>query len=134
MNPPTPIRLVLELDPVAAPRQTRRDAWKPTKAVQKYRQFRDMVRAKTNRTRKHIPWGGLTVTFHVPMPKSWPKYRKAEMEGEPHQQKPDVDNLLKALADSLWPADDTHLFDVRARKYWAESGCIEIEWSENDEP
>ena len=121
-------RLVLDLDPCPAPRQSKRDGWRPSAPVRRYRAFRDAVNVMAGKRRKEVPWEGLTVTFRVPMPKSWPKYRREEMDGQPHQQKPDLDNLLKALADALWPDDDTHLWDVRARKVWAREGRIEIEW------
>lgn len=125
------MKLVLPLDPCPAPRQSRRDAWKPTASVQRYRAFRDKVNVTLGKDRKRIPWGGLRVTFRVRMPKSWPKYKRAEMDGKPHQQKPDRDNLEKALWDAVWPDDDSKLWDCHSTKVWAVEGSIEIEWSES---
>jgi len=59
------------------------------------------------------------------MPKSWSKKKKAEMLGQPHQQKPDIDNLLKALMDAVLP-EDSHIYDIRATKYWGNVGGIDI--------
>ena len=42
------------------------------------------------------------------------------------QQKPDVDNLLKALQDSLCGKCDAHVWDARGIKVWDTSGFIEI--------
>jgi hypothetical protein len=46
-----------------------------------------------------------------------------------HQQKPDVDNMIKALMDALY-AEDAHIWDLRVTKLWGESGQILI--SDND--
>lgn len=63
------------------------------------------------------------VTFVMPMPKSWSKKRRAEMTGKPHRQKPDKDNLEKALLDALHE-DDSHIWDGRVTKLWGEFGRI----------
>lgn len=61
-------------------------------------------------------------------PASWSKKRRAMAIGEPHTQKPDGDNLLKAAKDALnriaW-ADDAQVHDARIVKRWgAESQTI----------
>lgn len=61
--------------------------------------------------------------FLMPMPKSWSKKRKAEMNGELHTQKPDVDNMTKAVLDSLYD-DDSAIHTICARKIWAYEGAI----------
>lgn len=45
-----------------------------------------------------------------------------------HKAKPDIDNLLKALLDSVFN-DDAHIYDIRAIKKWGENGQIVIEHS-----
>ena len=47
------------------------------------------------------------------------------MNGKPHQQKPDKDNLEKALLDALCE-DDSYIYDGRVSKYWSDAGYIEI--------
>ncbi|ENA1269270.1 RusA family crossover junction endodeoxyribonuclease, partial [Klebsiella variicola] len=42
-----------------------------------------------------------------------------------HQQKPDADNMIKALMDALF-TDDAHIWDFRVTKRWGESGQILI--------
>ncbi|AIV30125.1 endodeoxyribonuclease RusA [Enterobacter cloacae] len=48
------------------------------------------------------------------------------MDGQPHQQKPDLDNLKKSLLDALFE-DDSHIWDARTSKVWGETGMIIIE-------
>lgn len=51
--------------------------------------------------------------------------KRQEMTGKPHQQKPDKDNLEKALMDAIY-ADDAHIWDSRVTKRWGEAGQIII--------
>lgn len=107
--------------PVAKPRMTQSDQWKKRPVVLKYRAFKDEVRAHG----VVLPECNAVVTFYLPMPKSWSKKKRSAMIGKPHQQTPDVDNLLKALADACH-TDDSHIWDVHVRKLWAEEGSIVI--------
>jgi Holliday junction resolvase RusA-like endonuclease len=45
------------------------------------------------------------------------------MNGQPHQQKPDIDNCCKALMD-LEGTNDGHVHMLNATKRWAEKGRI----------
>lgn len=66
------------------------------------------------------------ITFGLPMPKSWSKKKKEAMKGMPHEQVPDLDNLLKALLDAVY-ADDSHISSLGClHKCWADKGYIEI--------
>lgn len=47
------------------------------------------------------------------------------MNGQAHQQKPDADNMIKALMDALY-ADDAHIWDLRVTKLWGVTGQILI--------
>lgn len=58
------------------------------------------------------------------MPPSWSEKKRREMEGKPHQQKPDLDNLLKSL-DALYE-DDSVIWKISAEKVWAREGFIEF--------
>ena len=61
----------------------------------------------------------IVATFAVP--KSWSKAKTAALIHRPHTQKPDGDNLMKAVKDALnhiaW-ADDGQVYDARVRKVW----------------
>lgn len=54
---------------------------------------------------------------------SWSKKRRAEALGQSHAQKPDCDNIAKAVLDGLnriaW-ADDAQVAAISIRKVWAE--------------
>lgn len=112
------------ITPCPKPRQTRADKWQKRPAVLRYRAFCDECRARG----VTIPEGGCTVLFTLPMPKSWSKRKRAEHDGQPHRQKPDWDNLAKALCDAVY-GDDSHLHTMAVRKVWGREGSIEIrEW------
>lgn len=55
---------------------------------------------------------------------SWSAKRKREAIGQPHTQKPDLDNCLKAIKDGLnriaW-GDDAQVAEVSVRKVWGEA-------------
>lgn len=116
--------MIVAILPVPKPRMTQRDKWAKRPAVLRYRAFCDAVRAAG----VQIPESGAHITFHLPMPASWSLAKRWEMVGKPHQQKPDVDNLGKALLDACLD-DDSGVWDVRTTKRWAVNGAIEI--SEN---
>ncbi|MEL0577036.1 RusA family crossover junction endodeoxyribonuclease [Pectobacterium punjabense] len=108
--------------PLGKPRMTQRDKWQKRPPVLRYRAFCDEVRLN----KITLPEGGWHVTFVLPMPPSWSKKKRSEMNGKPHQQKPDKDNLEKALLDAIFD-DDSRIWDGRVSKIWGEFGKIIIE-------
>lgn len=124
---PAPLPLLLVLTPVPAPRQTGRDAFAPSPAVQRYRAFRD---ALWDQIKDYdFPSAGLWLTFALPMPASWSARKRASLLGTLHQaQTRDIDNLCKAVLDTLWPAGDGHIADIRLTKYWGVTGSLSIDW------
>lgn len=62
------------------------------------------------------------------MPKSWRKKERDANRNKLHKKRPDLDNCVKAVFDSLFTEDKTiaHLSEVS--KYWVDSeqGWIEI--------
>lgn len=117
---------IYHIDPCPAPRQNRSDKWKKRPAVLRYRAFRDEVRLHKIQIN---PFGD-HIVFNIPMPKSWSKKKKIAMLGKPHRQKPDLDNLLKALLDAVF-AEDCGIWDISATKYWNTRGMIIIKETEN---
>ncbi len=109
------------ITPVPKPRMTRSDKWKKRDCVVRYYAFKDEVQAN----KITLPESDYHVTFILPMPKSWSKKKKQEMNGKPHQQKPDKDNLEKALLDAIFD-DDCKIWDGRVTKLWGEVGKIVI--------
>lgn len=112
---------VYPVTPVPKPRMTQRDKWAKRPAVVRYWSFCDKVRLLGC----ELPEQGAHVTFNVPMPKSWSKKRRQMMLGQPHQQRPDIDNFEKGLLDALYD-DDSCVWDIRSTKLWAEVGHITI--------
>jgi Holliday junction resolvase RusA-like endonuclease len=115
--------LSIPITPIPAPRTVRSDTWRPRPAIVRYHDFRDELRRRL--PTYQLP-GELTITFLMPMPKTWSKKKRMAMLGAPHQQRPDCDNLIKAWCDS-WQVDDSHVYEIHAAKYWSERGSIEIE-------
>ena len=121
--------MIIGVVPVPAPRMTKRDRWAQRPAVVRYFKYKDSLRAA---------WGGrevperLRLIFVMPMPKSWSNKRRLLMDGKPHQQKPDIDNLQKAVQDSLC-LEDSFIYDVHATKFWGESGSVSIEKLKGDD-
>ena len=113
---------IIAIDPVSKPRMTQRDRWGGRPCVDKYYAFKDEL---------SLLWGDQEIPqpchliFHLPMPNSWSKKKKALMNGTPHQQKPDIDNLIKSFLDSLLTSD-AHIYDIRASKFWGDKRSIEI--------
>lgn len=112
--------MIFHIDPVPCPRPrvTRWGAYYPPK----YTAYKEELTLLGHRFK-----GGdkLMVTFFMPMAKSWSKKKKKEMDGMPHQQKPDLDNLCKGVMDCLWE-EDSHIHQIHAEKVWSTEGSIEI--------
>ena len=109
------------ITPVPKPRMVKNDSWRKRPCVQRYWEFKDKVRElgiEVSESDSHV-------TFVLPMPKSWPKKKRIEMDGKPHRQTPDLDNMCKALLDALF-ADDSHIHSMSLRKVWGASGEIRV--------
>jgi Holliday junction resolvase RusA-like endonuclease len=60
------------------------------------------------------------------MPKSWSKKKRKAMNLQPHESKPDLDNLLKGFKDALCENDSfVHTYD-QIKKVWGERGQVII--------
>lgn len=109
-----------KINPIAKPRMTRSDKWKQRPCVMQYRAFKDECRLL------RITLGEVcNLVFHIEMPSSWSAKKKAEMVGKPHKQRPDLDNMTKAVWDAVLE-DDSHIHELHAKKVWAYEGAIEI--------
>jgi Holliday junction resolvase RusA-like endonuclease len=87
----------------------------------RYRAFADECRLK----RVKIEQSGQKITFFIPMPKTWSKKKRDLMRLQPHQQTPDVDNLLKAVLDATHK-QDCAVWSLWAEKRWSDYGAIVI--------
>jgi len=115
--------MIIPLIPCPAPRMTKADKWKKRPCVLRYFQFRDdLKRLKVF----EVPMDR-KIVFIMPMPNSWPKKRTLMLDGQPHKQKPDLDNLLKSLLDGVY-GDDSHIWRLSGlEKRWGKQGAIIFE-------
>lgn len=109
------------------PRMVKSDAWRKRPCVEKYWQYKDKLRAYLPDTIYEVPPVLEDIQFVLPMPKSWSKKKKAEMSGLPHQQKPDLDNIIKGFKDCLCENDSYVWQYNRISKVWGYEGMIIIE-------
>ena len=122
------MKLSLPVSPYPKPRMTRSDKWKKRPIVVAYREWCDAIR--TLMRGQILPDCGANIVFNVPMPASWSGKKRAQMDGQPHQQTPDLDNYVKALSDALNKDDSTIWHYAGLTKRWAFEGSIEIEIEE----
>jgi len=120
--------MLVDLNPVSKPRQTRSDVWKKRPAVMKYRAFADSLRIAALNNAFHLG-DQVYLEFHIEMPKSWSKKKKIQNVNTPHQvpKSKDIDNLIKSVLDVLRPEDDGCIHHCEAKKFWAAEGRILIE-------
>jgi len=125
-----------KIDPTPAPRQSQRDKFKPSPRVRRYRAFRDFLFFQSRQTRPPVEKIiTVSILFLCPMPKSWSAKKKLAMRGKPHRQKPDIDNLVKAVIDSIYPEDDAAVPGIVARKRWKDGlgeVRVHITWEEKN--
>lgn len=106
---------------------TRKDKWAKRPIVEAYFTYANALRALADRRRFKLPDHGVRFFFEFPMPQSWSKKKRLEMNGQPHRQTPDIDNCIKAVLDPLLKQDCTVWQIAGAEKRWAIKGSITLE-------
>jgi hypothetical protein len=128
-------KVIIDVVPMGAVRMTKSDTWKtnpnhinPLKrqrdVVRRYFEYKNIVVHSCNNV-KYSMGEELDVVFFLPMPASWSEKKKKKMQFEPHKSKPDLDNLIKALMDSL-KEQDSDVHKIVAEKKYDYTGRIEI--------
>lgn len=117
---------VFDLVPVSKPRQTQRDKWMKRPCVVRYREYADDIRRQARRAGFEFPRRGIEVEFALPMPASWSAKKKAAMDGQPHEQKPDLDNLIKAMKDALLEDDSVVSQYGAMEKVWGSAPGVRV--------
>lgn len=111
--------------PVAKPRMVRSDKYKKRPVVMNYWTFKDRIKRQAAFAGFKLG-NAFRVTFVMPMPSTLSEAKKLEYDGKPHQVRPDVDNMLKAVNDCLLE-EDSAVYYVVAKKVWGRDGKIILE-------
>jgi Holliday junction resolvase RusA-like endonuclease len=122
-TPQTPVTFAVPGVPVAKPRQTTSDKWKQRPAVVRYRNWADRARQcmliVTGSVSQTI--GRLEVVAYFPLPARLSEKDRAGLKGSQHMVKPDADNVLKSVSDSLC-RNDQMIHTMSIRKRWDDDG------------
>ena len=110
------------VEPMGKPRMTQRDKWKKRDCVNRYYSFKDFL--NLNKGSFELA-NKFSILFCVPFPKSYSKKKCKALFLKPHQEKPDLDNMLKAIKDCL-KDEDKEVFQVKAKKVWSYKPSIFI--------
>jgi Holliday junction resolvase RusA-like endonuclease len=95
--------------------------------LERYNKYKIDVSALAKAQKLDFPHIGASIKFYLPVPKTWKKWKKEQHHLQYHTSRCDLDNMVKALFDSLM-SEDKHIAHFEAAKYWtnSESGWIEI--------
>ena len=130
------IEIVYFAKPIGKPRMTQRDKWAQRPAVMRYREWADGLRSlfvkplpPANQV-KSLSW---MATFAPAA--SCPKKMRVELMGTLHRDRPDRDNVDKAILDVLFKEDSgIACGSVEKRWGWENKLEILIELNESETP
>ena len=119
---------VFKVTPIAKPRMTKGDRANYRPVTQHYWAYANELKALANiEGLATLPGSIDRIVFYLPMPGSWSAKKKEKMNHQPHQQRPDLSNLLKGLEDILC-TEDSHIYEFRDGlvKLWGYEGSIHL--------
>ena len=95
--------------------------------IERYNNYKISVLALAKSQHFTFPSIGTSIKFYLPVPPSWSKSKKKLHHLQYHTSRCDLDNMIKALLDSLM-SEDKHIAHFEAAKFWvnADKGWIEI--------
>lgn len=111
----------------------RPDGLRRLNRLEKYNNYKIDLLAEAKSKGFSIPAAGLSITFFMPMPKTWSQKKKNLHHGLLMQSRPDIDNLIKSFCDSL-TAEDKYIANLSATKRWVDFPHGWIECSESEQP
>jgi Holliday junction resolvase RusA-like endonuclease len=93
----------------------------------KYNDYKKQLLQVFKQANFEMPESRGDITFFLPVSKSWSAKKKRDHHGQPHRNKPDADNLLKAMKDATMHQDSI-VWNVEITKLWtnSEKGWIEV--------
>jgi|TARA_Y100000310_G_scaffold139258_2_gene138553 Holliday junction resolvase RusA-like endonuclease len=116
--------IIIEGQPVAAPRQTRSDRWRQRPAVMRYRAWCERARIIAAKNPHYIqcqniaPSAKVRVHAFLAFPKSYSVRKRESLRGLPHVLKPDADNICKSILDALFKESDSAIHTIYIAKRW----------------
>ncbi|MPW16932.1 RusA family crossover junction endodeoxyribonuclease [Paraburkholderia sp. CNPSo 3157] len=137
------VAFTVEGEPVAKgrPRASRTDTGVRMRTPKKTKSYESKIRAAATAAMfGSIPFGrpvALTVSIYLPIPESWSKLRqtKAAQDLIRATNKPDTDNVVKAVKDAMNEIvyeDDSQVVDLVATKKYGREPRVEVEVMELD--
>ena len=121
--------MIVDLKPFPAPRPrfSKRGTYNP----KEYTAYKHLFGLFAKRVYKKQLEGALKleVTFFMQIPKSLSKKKHGELIGQYHIKKPDTDNLVKTVKDSLNGIvykDDSQVSVILAKKIYSENPRVEF--------
>lgn len=121
----------IDIQPMGSVRMTQRGKF-VNKSAQRYLAYKDEIKRQiSQQVRVEVLAHPVEVetVFYMPIPQSWSKKKQAAAIDQPHKSKPDIDNILKGLFDSLngliWK-DDNLVSKVTATKVYGEHPGIKV--------
>lgn len=113
---------IFDITPIPKPRMTDRDRGKHyhylgmRPCVEKYFKYKSDLQYLALKNRFKIKDSKMYLRFEF-------KAKDDKLIGKGHQEKPDIDNLLKGFMDAFSAKDET-IFNVYAEKVWSDKDCI----------
>ena len=116
-------KLEIPVQPMSAPRLTHQR--RHTARAKRYYAYKKTLKmfCKVN---SFVLSEKVKITFYMQIPKSITKKEKAKRLGNPHTQRPDLDNLVKGVWDAL-AEEDGYIHTLQCSKLWSKTGKIVIE-------
>jgi len=110
---------------IGKPRMTQRDKWASRPCVLRYWAFKDRIIEQFIQEFRCLFAApvALSWTAYIEMPKSWSNAKRKAIRGQEHRQKPDRDNIDKAIMDALFKEDKK-----------VSSGTLIKRWADGDGP
>ena len=92
--------------------------------MERYHEYADRLREEADK-HNFLLGEKVEINIFIPVPKSWSKKKKSANLGRPHKQRPDLDNLIKAVQYILMK-EDSAIWKITAVKRWGVYGAIRI--------
>lgn len=126
------MELFIQIEPMGAVRMTQKGKFISKSAI-RYLNYKNFIKWQAKQQGKGKVFEKEPLDVHIkfimPVPESWSRKKQAAAYGRYHMKKPDTDNLVKGVFDSLnkivWK-DDNQVAKLSAVKVYGECPGIEV--------